>query len=602
MRVWSWCVAVAVTGVCLIAPAQADSGLLFGPPPIGNVDDAQTVLRQLEAVGSSVAAMDVEAPRRRSCKRVRQAQFAPSEARAEVPKDPQTGDQRLPSPPSRLPSGSAGESGESAATRLRGGIPDPAAIGPMEPAPLPDDLGHSAADEPVDSVIDQEVPAPVSGRPADPAAADEPPGYLPHDPAYTAIDESAGTGPESAECPCARSGGGFRRGCSGRSSGGRGGVLCRRGRPASLFDFPLLRSCDIEVAGWLEQGITGNGAVAPNRFNGPVTFNDRSGEYQMNQLYLFAERLTKTCGCGVDVGGRVDLLYGTDRRFTLSDGLDDDWSEGERFYGLSMPQLYLDVACDDLTLRMGHFYSIVGYETVAAPDNFFYSHSYAMQYGEPFTHTGLLGILNVNDCWSITAGVHRGWNRWEDNNHQLGFLGSANWTSVDRRTAAAFAVTTSNEDPAGDNNRFLYSLVLARRIGCRLRYVLQHDLGYEDNGGPNGQDAEWYGINNHLYYDIDPCWSLGVRYEWFNDDDDGRVSAENAAGGPPRGIELEGVAGHWHELTLGLNWKPNQNLLFRTECRWDWISPHDSAAQRGPFNNSGDRHQFLWGTDLIVKF
>lgn len=588
--------------------AVADSGPLFGPPPIGSVKDAETVLRRLKAARPGVAAMPVEAPRRRLRGSVRQAQFSPSQARAQVPRDSQDADQRLPSPPSRLPGGSAGESGESAEAGLRGGGTGPAPVVPMEPAPLPEDIGKFAddepssplQDEPSDSVIDQERPSPVSGRPADPHA-DEPPGRLPYDPAYKAIDQSPRALPESAVWPSSDSGGACRRGCAGGTSGGCG-VSCRRSRPASLFNHTSLGRCGIEVGGWLDQGITGNGDPGPHRFNGPVTFNDRSGEYQMNQLYLFAERVTTTRGCGVDVGGRVDLLYGTDRRFTLSNGLDDDWGDSERFYGLSMPQLYLDVAYNDLTLRMGHFYTIVGYEGVAAPDNFFYSHAYAMQYGEPFTHTGLLGILNLNDCWSIKAGLHRGWDRWEDNNDQLGFLGSANWTSADRRTAVVFAVSSSNEDPAGKHNRFLYSLLLARRITRRLRYVLQHDLGYEDNGGRGGQDAEWYGINNHLYYDINRCWTIGFRYEWFNDDDGVRVHAENAAGGPPHGIELEGVAGHWHELTLGLNWKPNRNLLLRTECRWDWMSPHDSAARGGPFNDSGDRHQLLLGTDLVVKF
>jgi len=40
-----------------------------------------------------------------------------------------------------------------------------------------------------------------------------------------------------------------------------------------------------------------------------------------------------------------------------------------------------------LTVRMGHFYTILGYETVTAPKNFFYSHaaptgtSYRLVYG-----------------------------------------------------------------------------------------------------------------------------------------------------------------------------------------------------------------------------
>jgi len=371
--------------------------------------------------------------------------------------------------------------------------------------------------------------------------------------------------------------------------------------PARLFDCTALRCRGIEVGGWLDQGITTNDRDPFNRFNGPVTFNDRSNEYQMNQFYLYAERATETCGCGWDIGGRVDLLYGTDHRFAVAGGLEDDWNTGQRFYGLAMPQAYVDVAVNDLTVRMGHFYTILGYESVMAPENFFYSHAYTMQYGQPKTHTGLLAIYELNDCWSFSAGFHRGWDQWEDNNDDLGFLGGITWTSASERSSLAFAVTTSDEDDAGLNNRFAYSLVFTHLVTSRLQWVLQHDLGYEDNGGQQGEDAEWYGINTYLFYRVNPCCKLGLRYEWFHDDDGTRVQHGNAAGGPPQGIFLNGVPGAWQEVAVGLNYKFNENVMWRSECRWDWVDPLVPAVG-GPFNDYSNRSQFLWGNDLIIQF
>jgi putative OmpL-like beta-barrel porin-2 len=46
---------------------------------------------------------------------------------------------------------------------------------------------------------------------------------------------------------------------------------------------------------------------------------------------------------------------------------------------------------NQLTVPGGHFFNLVGYENVQAPDNFFYSHSLTMFNSEPFTHTGFLG-------------------------------------------------------------------------------------------------------------------------------------------------------------------------------------------------------------------
>jgi hypothetical protein len=364
------------------------------------------------------------------------------------------------------------------------------------------------------------------------------------------------------------------------------------------------RSCcgsGIVFGGWLDQGFTANPDDPANRFNGPVTFNDRSNEYQLNQLYLYAEREAYTGGYGWDIGGRVDVFYGTDSRFTLARGLDDDWSN-QRFYGPSMPQLYLDVAYNDLTVRMGHFYTILGYESVMAPENFFYSHAYTMQYGEPFTHTGLLAMYDLNDCWAVSGGFTRGWNNWYDNNNDLDFLGGVTWTSWDEGTSLAFAINTGNEDDAGVNNRTVYSLVFSKQLTDRMEWVLQHDLGNEEGVGLNGgEDARWYGINTYLFYEINRNWSFGVRYEWFNDQQGTRVDAANAAGGPPRGMALNGVPTNWYEVTAGVRWTPRNNLIVRSECRWDWCAPHGNA-QIDPFDDGTKRRQFLWSIDAIVTF
>ena len=85
---------------------------------------------------------------------------------------------------------------------------------------------------------------------------------------------------------------------------------------------PWLDCNKITVQGWLSQGFTWNPDSPRNRFNFPVTFNDRSNEYQMNQFYLYAERAVDTKSCCWDFGGRVDVLYGTDYYFTEAVGLE----------------------------------------------------------------------------------------------------------------------------------------------------------------------------------------------------------------------------------------------------------------------------------------
>jgi len=364
-----------------------------------------------------------------------------------------------------------------------------------------------------------------------------------------------------------------------------------------------------QFGGWLAQGATVNGWIPRDRFNGPITFNDRDSEYQMNQFWLYAEKTVDTSRRGWDVGGRVDVVYGTDWRFTRSNGLEDDWNESERFYGAAFPQAYLDAAVGPLSVRVGHFYTIIGYEVVPAPDNFFYSHAYTMQYGEPFTHTGALASLELGGGLTLSSGFHRGWDQWEDNNHHLSYLGGIGWNSPDGRTSLTFALSTGPYDDAGDLNRTMYSIVYTNRITPRVTYVFQHDWGLDNDGGPlifdprqrvTRTDARWYGINQYATLQINPCLSFGIRSEWFRDEDGTRVGGMGA----PHGWTLgPGWVGDFYELTLGLNWKPLPNLRFRPECRWDWYLDGDNnAAGDLPYDSGRERQQFTYAMDVILTF
>jgi hypothetical protein len=366
---------------------------------------------------------------------------------------------------------------------------------------------------------------------------------------------------------------------------------------------------------WIEQGFTWNPDSPANRFNVPVTFNDRSNEYQLNQLYLSLGRGINSSGQQWDFGGQIDLLYGTDYFFTESNGLErrrngtPHWNspEGPRgtgaaLYGLAMPQLYAEVFApwgNGLTVRFGHFYTILGCESVRAPDNFFYSHTYVMQFGEPKTHTGMLAAYNITPRITLQAGLTRGWDAWDGPNDKAKLLAGLSWTSCDKRNVLALAVHAGSEDAAGLYNRTSYSLVWSRLLTKRLTYVLQHDLGIEQHVEVNKQgnfsDAKWYGLNQYLIYDLNCTTSLGLRFEWFRDQDNARVISF------PDESVVEG--GNYWAVTLGLNWKPTERITVRPECRWDWSDVSiPSAGFNGMYDDFSDKNQFTLGTDVIFRY
>jgi len=366
-------------------------------------------------------------------------------------------------------------------------------------------------------------------------------------------------------------------GCEPVGCGGRG---CRGVRR---------RCCgsNLDIGGWLSSGYFTNAWGAGG--NGPLGFNNIGDEMTMNQLWVYAGREANTGGYGIDWGFRVDYLFGVDGPDTQAfgdTGWDTTWNSTTE-YGSAMPQLYGEIAINDLTVKFGRFYTNIGWEVVQAPDNFFYTHSYTMYYGEPFTHTGFLASYNLTDRITVSGGWTNGWDAAFDNtNEGSTFLGGIGLTLTDN--ASLTWATTFGDFGLGAGDIYMNSIVFELAVTDRFTYILQHDLG--NNTGLGAGDNEWYGINQYLQYEINDCLAAGMRIEWFRDDDGARVIT-----GPP------GNAGNYYEVTGGLNWKPLDNLIVRPELRYDWYEG-TIGADGAPFGNGQHTTQFSGGLDFIVTF
>jgi hypothetical protein len=404
----------------------------------------------------------------------------------------------------------------------------------------------------------------------------------------------------------------------------------------------LLKDNGIVIGGWGNAGITYNSVSPENNFNGPVTFGDRSGEFQLNQLNLFVQRAVATEGDAWDVGGRFDIMFGTDAIFTQAYGVpaydvntlqpltrnhwDLDLLGGadNRFYDLAMPQAYMELYApigNGLNLKIGHFYTPIGYETVPAPDNFFYTHAYTMQYGEPFTHTGILGNYAVDDNWSVMGGVTTasatgGWDGgWDQQLGNWSGIAGATWTSTDKNTSANVSGTYGATSEHSSDSWGLYSIVLKHNITDKTHLMVQHDHGFASNvqASTPDVDAEWYGINTHLTYDINDTVTAGVRAEWFRDQNGFRVCSPGRVSAATNVIDSAGTAGSYaanflstcsaasyYAFTAGVTWKPTTWLRLRPNVRYDWA---DGARPFGDGNAlSGKLDQFLFSTDMTINF
>ncbi len=380
--------------------------------------------------------------------------------------------------------------------------------------------------------------------------------------------------------------------CAGAESSCR---WCRCGTLADPWTLPqpaALADRNITVGGWLTGGIYGNQWGDPN--NGPIGFRNVGDGFTADQLWIFAERKTDTEGGGWDIGGRVDYLFGADGPDTQAFG-DQGWDYGwnsARDYGSAIPQMYVEVAYNDLTIKGGRFFTLIGYEVVPATQNFFYSHSYSMYYAEPFTHTGMLATYKVSDRLSVSGGWVNGWDEgWTGKNGGSQFLGGVTLTLSEKATltwatTAGQIGTGAAFNGAAVGDVYMNSIVFNWAMNDKWTYVFQHDLG--SNYSTGAADSQWYGVSNYLIRKINDCWSFAGRIEWFQDPQGARISG----GDNP---------GNYYEVTGGFNYKPHANITIRPELRYDWYNAFAGAASQ-PFNDGRESTQLSGGLDVIFTY
>ena len=375
------------------------------------------------------------------------------------------------------------------------------------------------------------------------------------------------------------------------------------------------RGSQWEFGGWIETGVYVNQYGQRNAYtdgefdewsgNTWLVDNVRQSDLQVNQLWLYLGRTLNTRR-GFDIGGRVDLNFGTSSNFLQSDGLEfrsrssgmqGGWGKGD--YRLAFAQLYGEVGYRNVSAKFGKF---MGY-CVMAPTHFFYSHGYLCDNLLVGTYTGVVFTWNANEKLSLSGG----WVNGQDiDGHDLSF-GNSNSNAFLFVVEYAFSEKFSMEytglvgrekHPRGvPTNLYEYfgqSLSFNIKPNNRWEYMFgwafRNDNDVEDRWGA-------YGIVNELIYHFNKRCAIGTRIEWkhmYSSDLGGIIGAN--------GADLFGI-------TVGLNWRPNDRLVIRPEVRYDRVFSggflDDSGNSAGLFNRTrgnGRNDQFSGGASIVVKF
>lgn len=312
---------------------------------------------------------------------------------------------------------------------------------------------------------------------------------------------------------------------------------------------------NIKLYGWTAMNYS---TSTTSTTNGPMTFNDRPNHFQMNQNWIHLEKTLDTSKSEFQWGWNFDgIVPGTDSRYTIVRGLFNG-QKGE--YQFDLYQAYAQAFLPELggkgtTVKVGRFATHCEYEVVQAPDTPFVSKSYLFQYN-PFTHTGVYAVTQLNDTWSVGNGAVLGNDNFIDPASRLTYLGQIKWSPPEGKTTVLLNASVTNPKfDVAENFAFynVYNMQVIHKFTDKFTYVL--DTAYSHmNNVPGVGTANWYGVANYGIYKFTDKVTGTIRAEVFED---------------TQGVRT-GFKGLYTEATAGVAWTPVPGVMLRPSVRYDY--------------------------------
>jgi hypothetical protein len=342
-----------------------------------------------------------------------------------------------------------------------------------------------------------------------------------------------------------------------------------------------LEAANIHLFGHIEGSYTYNFINPAMDLNDGRVFDSKTGG-TVNQVDFNVERTVDLTKNHWDVGGRVELLYGSDAMFTEANGLLDHQTGPYQF---DIPQLYFDVDAplgNGVRIRGGKF---LFFKQIDPNASVFYSHSFAFGAALPYTLTGITAMYPITQQLSIEGGISRGWDQsLKDNNSAIDGIFRLR-DDISERLSLTLTGTVGPELPNNDSDyREAIDFTVNFAATDKLTFLLDAVLATQARPSPMG-NANWYGVSGYAVYQINDYLAAGARVEWYRDEE-GFTTA---------------VAQSLYEVTIGLTITPfprdplGSNLKIRPEFRADYSS--------ADFFDGLTRHdQYTVALDAIFNF
>lgn len=270
---------------------------------------------------------------------------------------------------------------------------------------------------------------------------------------------------------------------------------------------------------------------------------------------------------------------------------------GKGTTALMIKQAYFNwKASDKLTLTAGQFGTHIGYEVIDAPVNYNYSLSNLFNNG-PFYHIGAKANYAFSDKFATMVGLVNNVDNLNDNNAAKGFIyqvfasPSSGWNlyfnGISSNESAPLA---SGKDDSGSYNLMdlttSYQVSPKYLLGVNAAYGSQS--GDYQGGGTVGNNKTWGGVALYSNYSFSDGFSIGGRYEVF-DNTSGARALRDASG---KGTNVSSFT-----LTATFT-AANGHLLIKPELRSDAYK----TAQFSDADGKAQQSQTTLGLHFIYKY
>jgi len=389
--------------------------------------------------------------------------------------------------------------------------------------------------------------------------------------------------------------------------------------------------------GWVEPGA--NLSTSTSRFNYttgtggnyPAAYSFEPNTVQLDQAALYFERTADEIQRDhFDWGGRFTALYGTDYKYTFSNGVfSNQYLGSAKQYGFDPVMYYLDFwfpnVIEGMNVRVGRYISIPDIEAQLAPNNITYSHS-LLYTVDPYTQHGIVATTKIDKNWTLQTEVSAGNDvaPWVKSERHLTPAVCVIWTSNDGRDNVYPCMNGLNDGNWRWNNvqhavaTWYHKFNSKWHTATEVWYLWEsHTPNVNNDTGPGGADlgpaiiaaaypyvnfgapsgaickpnliycySYAYAAVNYLNYQLGPRDTLTWRTDFLND---------------ARG-QRTGFKTRYYEFALGYTHWVGDVIELRPEIRFEHA--RDAPAYDNPTALPGLGHnsQAMLAADAIFHF